>query len=84
MAVQIWKNNWDKLSAYFKYSEPIRRLIYTTNPIENVHRQFRKITKNKSVFPTDDSLIKAIYFAAMRITEKWTTRIRDWGQILNE
>ncbi|AEX85320.1 transposase [Marinitoga piezophila KA3] len=84
LAVQIWKNNWDKLSAYFKYSEPIRRLIYTTNPIENVHRQFRKITKNKSVFPTDDSLIKAIYFAAMRITEKWTTRIRDWGQILNE
>ncbi|WP_459997251.1 transposase, partial [Marinitoga arctica] len=49
LVVQIWKNNWDKLSSYFKYSEPIRKLIYTTNPIENVHRQFRKITKNKSV-----------------------------------
>uniref|UniRef100_UPI002E106071 transposase n=1 Tax=Marinitoga hydrogenitolerans TaxID=287990 RepID=UPI002E106071 len=75
---------WDKLSAYFKYSGPIRKLIYTTNPIENVHRQFRKITKNKSGFPTDESLIKAIYLAAMRVTEKWTGRIRDWEQILNE
>ncbi|WP_175419644.1 transposase [Marinitoga sp. 1154] len=64
----MWKNNWEL--AYFKYSEPIRKLICTTNPIENIHRQFRKITKNKSVFPTDESLIKAIYLAAIRVTAK--------------
>lgn len=76
-----WRNNWTNLSTYFKYPEAVRRLIYTTNTIEGFNRQLRKVTKNKGVFPTDDSLIKMLYLAMMDITKKWTGKRREWGQI---
>ena len=76
-----WRNNWTKLSTYFKYPQEVRTLIYTTNAIEGFNRQLRKVTKSKSVFPSDDALFKMLYLATMDITKKWTGRRRDWGTI---
>ena len=76
-----WRDNWPNLSTYFKYPQEVRRLIYTTNPIEGFNRQLRKVTKSKSVFPTDDSLLKMLYLAMMDITKKWTGRRQDWSLI---
>ena len=78
---QSWEANWPKLSTYFKYPQEVRTLIYTTNAIEGFNRQLRKVTKSKSVFPTDDSLLKMLYLAMMDITKKWTGKRRDWGII---
>ena len=76
-----WRDKWVHLSTYFKYPQAVRTLIYTTNTIEGFNRQLRKVTKNKGVFPTDDSLFKMLYLAMMDITKKWTGRRRDWGEI---
>ena len=76
-----WKDNWATLSTYFKYPQEVRTLIYTTNIIEGFNRQLRKVTKSKSVFPTDDSLLKMLYLAMIDITKKWTGRCKDWGII---
>ncbi|GHV50494.1 hypothetical protein FACS1894216_02800 [Synergistales bacterium] len=75
------RENWVNLSAYFKYPQEMRTLIYTTNAIEGFNRQLRKVTKSKMVFPTDDSLLKMLYLAMMDITKKWTGRRKDWGVI---
>ena len=79
--VQSWRVNWAGLSTYFKYPAEVRKIIYTTNAIEGFNRQLRKVTKSKSVFPTDDSLLKMLYLATMDITRKWTGRRQDWGLI---
>ena len=76
-----WKSHWPELSTYFKYPQSVRTLIYTTNSIENFNRQLRKVTKNKTVFPNDDNLLKMLYLAQVDITRKWTGRRRDWGEI---
>ena len=76
-----WREKWATLSTYFKYPEEIRKIIYTTNTVEGFNRQLRKVTKNKSVFPTDESLLKMLYLAAMDITRKWTGHRQDWGKI---
>ena len=76
-----WRGNWPNLSTYFKYPQEVRRLIYTTNAIEGFNRQLRKVTKAKSVFPTDDSLFKMLYLAMVDITKKWTGRRQDWSMI---
>lgn len=78
---QSWRSNWPNLSTYFKYPQEVRTLIYTTNSIENFNRQLRKVTKAKSVFPTDESLLKMLYLAMIDITKKWTGRRKDWGLI---
>lgn len=78
---QSWRANWANLSTYFKFPQELRRLIYTTNAIEGFNRQLRKVTKAKSVFPTDDSLFKMLYLAMMDITRKWTGRRQDWSMI---
>ena len=78
---QSWLDNWANLSTYFKYPAELRRLIYTTNTIEGFNHQLRKVTKAKSVFPTDDSLLKMLYLAMMDITKKWTGRRQDWSII---
>ena len=83
-SVTSWRNNWPQLSVYFKYPPEIRRLIYTTNAIENFNRQLRKVTKAKSVFPTDDALFKILYLAMSAATEKWTGKAWDWGQTLDQ
>ena len=76
-----WRENWANLSTYFKYPQEVRRLIYTTNTIEGFNRQLRKVTKSKSVFPTDDNLLKMLYLAMMDITKKWTGRRQDGSRI---
>ena len=76
-----WRENWANLSTYFKYPQEIRTLIYTTNTVEGFNRQLRKVTKSKSVFPTDESLLKMLYLAMIDITKKWTGRRHDWGLI---
>ena len=76
-----WTEKWATLSTYFKYPDAVRRLIYTTNTIEGFNRQLRKVTKNKTIFPSDDSLLKMLYLATMDITKKWTGRRRDWPEI---
>ena len=78
---ESWCRNWPNLSTYFKFPEELRRLIYTTNAIEGFNRQLRKVTKAKSVFPTDDSLFKMLYLAMKDITKKWTGRRMDWNKI---
>jgi len=67
VVIESWQRNWDKLSTYFQYTGPIRKLIYTTNPIEGYHRQIRKVTKNKGAFPNEMSLLKLTYLATKRI-----------------
>ena len=79
--IKSWNDNWEELTTYFKYPQEVRRLIYTTNSIENFNRQLRKYTKTKSSYPTDDSLSKSIYLSIKEITKKWTGKIQNWGQI---
>ncbi|MGN0574631.1 MAG: IS256 family transposase [Ruminococcus sp.] len=76
-----WYDNWANLSTYFKFPQELRKLIYTTNTIEGFNRQLKKVTKAKSVFPTDDSLFKMLYLAMKDITKKWTGRRQDWSSI---
>jgi len=76
-----WRANWANLATFFKYPQEVRTLIYTTNAIENFNRGLRKVTKSKSVFPSDDALLKMLYLAMVDITKKWTGRRKDWGQI---
>ena len=82
--INSWRNNWNHLSVFFKYPEEIRTVIYTTNAVENLHRQFRKVTKNRALFPNDDALIKMIYLAYKDISKKWTMPIRDWAFIFSQ
>lgn len=80
-----WKNNWEELSTYFKYPEEIRRLIYTTNPIESLNSQLRKVTNNKGVFNSDESLEKMIYMKIEKVLEKWgRVPIPNWSSILSQ
>jgi len=82
LVVQSWRRNWAELATFFKYLPEIRKLIYTTNMIESYHRQLRKVTKGKSVFPTDEALLKMLYLVTQDVMLKWTGRIHNWGQIL--
>ena len=79
VVLESWRRNWDNLSAYFAYDEHIRRLIYTTNAVEGFHRQVRKVTKTKGVFPNDMALMKLIYLAVMNISKKWTHPLQNWA-----
>jgi len=82
--INSWVNNWEELSAYFEYSEPIRRIIYTTNTIEGFNRQIRKITKTKGGFNSDSSLQKLVYLAYKDIAKKWEKSISNWGEIISQ
>ena len=77
--IKSWRNNWHKLSTFFKYPAAIRKLVYTTNTIEGYHRQIRKVTKTKGAFPSDMALLKLIYLASERIEEKWSMPLANWG-----
>ena len=83
-AISNWENNWDDVSNFFQFSDEIRRIMYTTNIIEGLNRQYRKVTKTKSVFPSDTSLEKMLYLASRSITQKWTQRYRNWDQVLSQ
>jgi putative transposase len=84
IVIQSWRRKWVNLSAYFKYPEPIRKVIYTTNAVEAVHRQFRKLTKTKGAFPNENSLLKLLYAGLLNATEKWTMPIPNWSQALSQ
>ena len=79
-----WQSNWLDLIEFFQYPEELRTLIYTTNAVEGFHRMLRKHTKNKTSFPTDDSLRKSIYLSVQEISKKWNMPIRDWGTIIGQ
>lgn len=79
IVIKSWRDKWDNLSHYFQYTESIRRIIYTTNIVEGYHRQVRKITKTKGVFPSDDALLKLVYLAYRNIKKKWTMPLANWG-----
>lgn len=83
-AISNWENNWEDVSGFFQFSDEIRRIMYTTNIIEGLNRQYRKVTKSKSVFPSDSSLEKMLYLASGNITKKWTQRYRNWDQVLSQ
>ena len=83
-AISNWENNWEDVSSFFQFPDDIRRIMYTTNIIEGLNRQYRKVTKTKSVFPRDASLEKMLYLASQNVTKKWTQRYRNWDQVLNQ
>jgi transposase-like protein len=84
LVIQSWRNKWDHLSAYFKYPDYIRKAIYTTNAVEAVHRQFRKLTKTKGAFPNENSLLKLLYAGIQQATRKWTSPIQNWNLALSQ
>ena len=83
-AIRSWRRNWDELTAFFDFPVEIRKIIYTTNLIENLNGKIRKYTKNKLSFPNDDALKKAVYLAVSEIEKKWTQPIWNWGLIFNQ
>ena len=83
LALKSWRGNWNNLATFFKYPEEIRTIIYTTNAVEAVHRQFRKVTKARSLFPNDDALKKMLYLAYRDLSKKWTMPIRNWAIVLS-
>ena len=82
--VKTWEDTWDILNTFFAYPPEVRKIIYTTNIIEGLNRQFRQVTKNKPSFVNDDSLRKLLYLASKNIVERWTQRCRNWDMILNQ
>jgi len=84
IVINSWRNKWENLSYYFKYPEDIRRIIYTTNIIESVHRQFRKLTKTKGAFPNENSLLKLLYMGIQNAQKKWTMPMRNWSLTVSQ
>ena len=84
IVIKSWRIKWENLSTYFRYPEPIRKVIYTTNSIEAVHRQFRKLTKTKGGFPNDSSLLKLLYMGIQNASKKWTMPIQNWNLTLSQ
>jgi len=84
IVLNSWNNKWENLSHYFKYPYPIRKIMYTTNIIESVHRQFRKLTKTKGAFPSKDSLLKLLYMGIQNAKEKWTQPVHNWSQTISQ
>src|SRR5690606_3284308 len=83
-AIKSWRDNCENLRVFYEFPLEIRRIIYTTNLIENLNRKIRKYTKNKLSFPTDDAVMKAVYLALREATKKWSMPVRNWGIILNQ
>lgn len=83
-AILSWRNNWDDLTVFFQFPLEIRKIIYTTNLIENLNGKIRKYTKSKLSFPSDDAVKKTVYLSLMEIEKKWTMPISNWGLIMNQ
>ena len=83
-AVKSWRNNWEELTVFFEFPVEIRKIIYTTNLIENLNGKIRKYTKNKLSFPTDDAVMKSVYLSVREATKKWSLPVRNWGVIINQ
>ncbi len=84
IVLRSWRTKWSNLSVYSKYPEPIRRVIYTTNVVESVHRQFRKLTKTKGGFPNENSLLKLLYVGIHNASKKWTMPVHNWNLTLSQ
>jgi len=84
IVIESWRRKWENLSVYFKYPDYVRKVIYTTNAVEAVHRQFRKLTKTKGAFPNENSLPKLLYAGMLNATEKWTMPIQSWNLALSQ
>jgi len=84
LVLQSWRRKWDNLTVYFKYPDHVRKVIYTTNAIEAVHRQFRKLTKTKGAFPNENSLMKLLYAGILNASKKWTMPIHNWNLTLSQ
>lgn len=84
LVIKSWRNNWPTLSAYFKYPADIRKAIYTTNAVEAVHRQFRKLTKTKGGFSSENALLKLLYAGIMQASSRWTMPIANWGKTISQ
>ena len=78
-----WRTHWDRLTQYFKYPEPIRKLIYTTNTVEGYHRMVRKVTKTKGAFTSDMAMLKLVYLATLQFEKRWVNGVRNWQKIFN-
>jgi transposase-like protein len=84
LPVKSWRENWGNLSTYFEYPQEIRTIIYTTNAVEALHRQFRKVTKTRALFPNDDALKKLLFLAYRDISKKWTMPVRNWSFVISQ
>lgn len=84
MVIKSWRNNWDNLFSYFKYSHEVRKLVYTTNPIEGFHRQVRKYTKTKGAFTSENALLKLVFCAIKAIDKKWSQPLHNWGMTISQ
>lgn len=84
MVIKSWRNNWDNLFSYFKYSQEVRKLVYTTNPIEGFHRQVRKYTKTKGAFTSENALLKLVFCAIKAIEKKWSQPLHNWGMTISQ
>ena len=83
-SMKRWSDNWDAISPIFKFSAAVRKVIYTTNSIESLNATYRKLNRQRSVFPSDTALLKALYLATFEATKKWTSTIRNWAQVYGE
>lgn len=83
-SMKRWYDNWDAITPIFKFSPDVRKVIYTTNAIESLNSTYRKLNRQRSVFPSDTALLKALYLATFEATKKWTMSIRNWGQVYSE
>ncbi len=84
LAIKPWKANWANASTYFKYPDQIRKIVYTTNAVEALHRQLRKVTKNRSMFPNDEALAKMLFLAIKGVARKWTSPIQNWASTISQ
>ena len=82
--MKSWKQNWDAISTIFKFSAEVRKVIYTTNAIESLNTTYRKLNRQRSVFPSDTALLKALYLSTYETTKKWTMPIHHWGQVYGD
>ena len=84
MIAKSWRSYWSRIVGMFGFTEPIRRIIYTTNAIESLNYTLRKIIKNRSLFPNDEAVFKLLYLALKNVEKKWTMPMHDWGQVMNQ
>ena len=83
-AMKRWEDNWDVISPIFKFSETVRRVIYTTNAIESLNSTYKKLNRQRSIFPNSTALLKSLYLSTLQATKKWTVPLRNWGQVYGE
>lgn len=83
-AMKSWAKNWDAISPIFKFSADVRKVIYTTNAIESLNSTYRRLNRQRSVFPSDTALLKALYLATFEATKKWHLPLRNWGKVYGE